>query len=384
MAGPLDDLRAMHSRLAAEKERLLPPLDHVSKDLAALEAPLKDVVASWSGSDLGYHARLYYEGLERPPLQRSFDVEWGGLHGLEGWVEVDVEQIQEAVEGTAGITLAELDKRVDGTVEVCKTLATEVTIAMAPVSTLDGLEREADLLVQLESFSWETRPSLSGGGGYRISRDSRAVSEGPRVPPHRVYGGRIAITVSKVEACGRFFELASRLLRQTVKVIEAREGEYVAAGEQTSDRIAPALTLCRRFDHVVRQLGTRQRGRPPFQVDDEYDVQDLLHALLWLHFEDVRAEEWTPSYAGGSARMDFLLKRERIVVEVKRARDGLDDRQLGDELTIDVARYAEHPHCDVLLCFVYDPGKRVQNPRGLEDDLGNLTSERLQVVALVA
>lgn len=43
-------------------------------------------------------------------------------------------------------------------------------------------------------------------------------------------------------------------------------------------------------------------------LEDEYDVQDLPHALLLLYFDDVRAEEWTPSYAGKSARMDFLLK----------------------------------------------------------------------------
>jgi REase_DpnII-MboI len=52
-------------------------------------------------------------------------------------------------------------------------------------------------------------------------------------------------------------------------------------------------------------------------MKDEYDVQDSLHALLKLHFDDVRREEWTPSYAGSQSRMDFLLKREKIVVETK-------------------------------------------------------------------
>ena len=44
----------------------------------------------------------------------------------------------------------------------------------------------------------------------------------------------------------------------------------------------------------------------------------LLHALLLLYFDDIRAEEWTPSYAGKSARMDFLLKNEGVVIEVKK------------------------------------------------------------------
>ena len=42
-------------------------------------------------------------------------------------------------------------------------------------------------------------------------------------------------------------------------------------------------------------------------MEDEYDVQDLFHALLTIYFEDIRKEEWSPSYAGGASRMDFLL-----------------------------------------------------------------------------
>ena len=58
-------------------------------------------------------------------------------------------------------------------------------------------------------------------------------------------------------------------------------------------------------------------------VEDEYDVQDLLHALLRLYFKDIRPEEWTPGYAGTSSSMDFLLHPEEIVIEVKKTRKGL-------------------------------------------------------------
>ena len=104
-------------------------------------------------------------------------------------------------------------------------------------------------------------------------------------------------------------------------------------------------------------------------VQDEYDAQDLLHALLFIHFEDVRAEEWSPSYCGKSSRMDFLLNREQIVVEVKKTRDGLGARELGTQLIEDIARYQVHPDCHALVCFAYDPEQLVANPRGLETDL---------------
>jgi hypothetical protein len=128
-------------------------------------------------------------------------------------------------------------------------------------------------------------------------------------------------------------------------------------------------TIFLRFHNVVKQLSQRHENRSTLQVNDEYDVQDLLHSLLKLYFEDIRTEEWTPSYAGGSTRMDFLLKKEQIVIEVKKTRYGLTEKKLGEELIIDKAHYRKHPDCKILYCFVYDPDGKLSNPRGLERDL---------------
>jgi hypothetical protein len=122
---------------------------------------------------------------------------------------------------------------------------------------------------------------------------------------------------------------------------------------------------------VARQLRSRHGARPTLSVSDEYDVQDLLHALLWLHFEDIRPEEWTPSYAGKASRMDFLLKIEQIVVETKKTRPTMTAADLGTELIDDIARYERHPDCSALVCFVYDPDGFIANPRGVESDLNH-------------
>jgi hypothetical protein len=94
-----------------------------------------------------------------------------------------------------------------------------------------------------------------------------------------------------------------------------------------------------------------------------------------LYFDDIRPEEWTPSYAGRSSRMDFLLKSEGIVVEIKKTRRGLDARKVGEELTIDIAHYQSHPDCKMLVCFVYDPENRIANPAGLQRDLSRQSEE---------
>ena len=162
-----------------------------------------------------------------------------------------------------------------------------------------------------------------------------------------------------------------------------------ATNQPTSESGATATVnlvtmICRRFHIVARQLTCRHDNRQTLEIRDEYDVQDLLHALLRLHFDDVRPEESTPSYAGGSSRMDFLLKNEKVVVETKMTRSGLGDKQVGEQLIVDVARYKEHPDCKMLICFVYDPEAHIRNPRGLEADLDKLSVPGLQVITIIA
>ncbi len=69
--------------------------------------------------------------------------------------------------------------------------------------------------------------------------------------------------------------------------------------------------------------------------------------------------------------MDFLLKSEQVVVEVKCARAGLGPKEVGEQLLVDIAKYQGHQDCKSLFCFVYDPIGRISNPRGLENDLSH-------------
>lgn len=130
-----------------------------------------------------------------------------------------------------------------------------------------------------------------------------------------------------------------------------------------------------KFHLVAKQLRNRYNNRNTLDIEDEYDVQDLLHSLLRLYFSDIRNEEWCPSYAGGSSRMDFLLKEEQIVIEVKKTRKGLGDKELGKQLIEDKEKYKTHPDCKKLICFTYDPEGRIVNPKGLQNDLNKQEPE---------
>ena len=124
-----------------------------------------------------------------------------------------------------------------------------------------------------------------------------------------------------------------------------------------------------RFHAVARQLRLRHEGRPTLEVEDEYDAQDVVHALLCLEFDEIRRETWQPGYAGGAAHTYFVAPRDRILIEVKKTRQGVGAREIAGQLEHDTLYYWTHPDCQTVFCFVYDPEARVGDPYGLEKTL---------------
>lgn len=188
-----------------------------------------------------------------------------------------------------------------------------------------------------------------------------------------IYDGDSTTTINNYI---QMFEMQRSLLRSIPSVMEAKE----MLPKKSSNSVDLVCNLCEKFQLVARQLRSSRRVREPLDIRDEYDVQYLFHALLQLHFDDIRAEDAIPAYAGGSTKIDFLMKTAQIGVETKMSRRGLGARELGNELIEDIGRYRAHPDCKTLICFVYDPEGLIANPRGVEDDLNKLGKDlRVQV-----
>jgi len=171
----------------------------------------------------------------------------------------------------------------------------------------------------------------------------------------------VKVHIKALESITQRLELIPELPKVSTS-IEKSQDSY-------TDTLLLLLPVFEKFHQLSRQMRKRHNNRPTLEVEDEYDVQDFLHVLLKLYFEDIRPEEWTPSYAGGSSKMDFLLKKEQTVIETKKTRKGLTDREVGEQLIVDIQKYRTHPDCKSLICFVYDPEGKIANPKALENDL---------------
>ncbi|MYN08052.1 hypothetical protein GTP77_11985 [Massilia sp. FT127W] len=155
-----------------------------------------------------------------------------------------------------------------------------------------------------------------------------------------------------------------------------------ASGQGNVEHLDFLRNLLLNFHQFAMQLRHRHGQRDPVTIEDEYDVQDLLHALLRLKFTDIRPEEYVPSYASKCSRTDFYLPALKTFIEVKKTRDTLRTKELSDQLIIDITRYRAHPGCSRLICFVYDPDGLIQNPAGIESDL-NSDSDGFEVLVVI-
>lgn len=335
--------------------------------------------------------KIQIEGLiddieELSEVASQFDKNWSGQWASYTYnhysdftrqgdiIEIDSESIQKYIESQTGKSIKGIRNEVSKISKKHRAFQDKIVTELSIIKEMDNLLAEKELLGKIETHKWGFSPSdyIQLHQPKNIfTYDLSIINKGLNIPPHISVNGDLMSLFTTLAAFKDFQKIANRLLRQ----LEIKFSIEI----QTLDKSDFILKIINSFHIVAQQIKKRHGERETLKISDEYDVQDLLNGLLRIEFEDVRPEEYTPSYAGSSTRVDFLLKKEKIVIEVKKTRKGLADKEVGDQLILDSQHYKTHPDCKRLICFVYDPENRIQNPRGLEGDLNTLSSEELIV-----
>jgi hypothetical protein len=221
---------------------------------------------------------------------------------------------------------------------------------------------------------------MHGAAGYvqdvmQVCRNGHVITDLLRSCPERglSHCDRCgASTIDRCPTCGR--ELPGAIAVPGLHPVGARQPPRYCptcgAAFPWTERPRPAASpsplatlegLLRRLPLVVRQLRVRQGDRPPFRVTDERDLEDLLRALLPLHFDDIRPQCRTPRYAPAT-RTDFLLAPERIAVTAKLARPDMRESALAEQLREDAAHYRRERACRTLVSYIHDPEGLLREP----------------------
>ena len=125
------------------------------------------------------------------------------------------------------------------------------------------------------------------------------------------------------------------------------------------------LTILRRFSLAARALQNRPRAEKAaaaYAIEDEYDVQDLLFAVLKPLCDDLEREDPVPKTAGDSGRVDLSSRMLGTIIEIKFAKNPTRAAAISRECRERVVTYSRWPDLRHLVFFVYDPDGLMSDP----------------------
>lgn len=130
--------------------------------------------------------------------------------------------------------------------------------------------------------------------------------------------------------------------------------------------IALVLQLCERLPLAARVLEIRRAGKPPYQIQDEYDVQDLLHAVIRAYIKNSITEEPLGKVGGArSSRADIAVEELGVIIEVKFVRSPKDQARIVDEFAQDLLLYSAWQPLKTFVYFVYN-SRDLRDPEALQ------------------
>lgn len=336
-----------------------------------------------------------------------------------GWVAATPEAIARFVEGCERLERQQPDQAVDyrGSIKLLWGVALGARHTPVHSQRPDLAQRAAQALLTLLALSKSLRDSALSAGLLAVlvpeGRDERARALARRLLTtgtidnddvlatlwaisRGCFGGPGAITDEREELRALQEQLLPRALWIVpTDVIDALVADDVlgelardlaARSSAKADALNLVLEVLDLIPELARRMRERKHGRPPFLMENEYDVQDLLYVTLKPPLPDLTDEEWTFKDAGGAKRIDLVSAAHRICIEAKKARNVDHAREIADELRVDFESYYVHPACDTLVVFVYDPTSLIADARKVEDDLSGprtIKGRRVEVIVRI-
>jgi predicted nucleotide-binding protein len=210
---------------------------NVTQPLNALETAVNQIRRSFSGSWLGYHSRVYYEGLRPAPPGANFSQEWGlqdlsftSLGSRGDWTEYDSEEVKKYIFATAGNPdLATARKKAaeatakfgEAKSEIVSVLENELAGSSDPFLA----KLRADIEKIEPTSKAEVCQHLSPKAQI-MTRDMVAMGQGTKVPPHVDVGSEVVAIQHSFGIC----KAAADIARKAASHLERKNRRQVRAG----------------------------------------------------------------------------------------------------------------------------------------------------------
>ena len=213
--------------------------DELQIPLANIHRACEEAKRAWSGSNIGYHATVYWEGLQPKPPDVQFSPEWGLMdrwpthQPAQGWRMTDHHAVIEELVSRAGVTNIDEIENVLASVRSKFSNLQErgVSLLSAAITERNDpfIERKLAQVQGLEVASPETIANSLVPSGQLFSRDSTAMTQGLRVAPHQSLIG-LHLSATVVENGLQTLEEASRQAASHLQRLEKAQRRSLTVG----------------------------------------------------------------------------------------------------------------------------------------------------------
>lgn len=164
------------------------------------------------------------------------------------------------------------------------------------------------------------------------------------------------------EIVNRDLDLIDLLILEDVQRLLIKESLYNTKIINLS-AVELILNILQNFGNTVKKITReRRKGHDNFEINDEYDVQDILYIMLKPIFPQLIIEEPTPKVGPRYNLIDLVIRDEGIIVEAKMIKESdTDEKKFIEQLKIDIQSYYLYDKLKHLLVFVYDPQNKTKD-----------------------
>ena len=229
------------NRIADEAAAALSQLRDMKfkKKLTAIERASREFERAWSGSNIGYHATVYYVDFGPKPPAVQFSVEWGlednwPVHQPNpDWRMMDSQNVREEILSRASIndieTMQETVDSIRNKLPNFKDAISSVLSAL-PKNKLDGFVQKKSAEIQALDALDEDILAMGMLPKNYWSRDSLAMSQGLQVAPHQVLLA-FYLASKGLESVIEKLENSARLVASHVMRLETSRPTSVTVGK---------------------------------------------------------------------------------------------------------------------------------------------------------
>lgn len=155
---------------------------------------LNRVASAFSGSWQGYHANVYFQDFSAPSPGSSFSPEWGlmnpfGRRSPSGWRETEHEVVEAAVMKDVD---ASYEEELDRVSRLAKSAFDEAFDSLSSLVAVLIENKKSAMLEEIQDEAREIQGPVTKAQliaqmspkGTFMSRDTKSISQGTRIPPH--------------------------------------------------------------------------------------------------------------------------------------------------------------------------------------------------------